>query len=241
MAASGGDAAGAAEGAARKGTLFQRRKPTDAPNPADQAAEPPKSRAPANTAFKQQRLRAWRPILTPRLVLALFIVTGVFFATMGALMLWASSQVLPSLSAADPSGPRALRRSSSAAPGSAQQCLPVSSSASPQRRLAALAAWSGLPCARAQVHEVESTDYSKTCCVENCGNDLSPSWCLAAASLSDLYKRGPSWRSMLAQQQLLAMLTPPSHRACPRKPSLTAELAWIFVCHICVCHICVTN
>ncbi|OJZ83569.1 Lem3/Cdc50 [Aspergillus piperis CBS 112811] len=52
-----------------------------------------KNRRPANTAFRQQRLKAWQPILTPKSVLPLFFVIGVIFAPIGGLLLWASSQV----------------------------------------------------------------------------------------------------------------------------------------------------
>ncbi|KAI9834481.1 MAG: hypothetical protein M1826_002635 [Phylliscum demangeonii] len=52
-----------------------------------------KSRRPANTAFRQQRLKAWQPILTPKTVLPLFFVVGIIFAPIGGLLLWASSQV----------------------------------------------------------------------------------------------------------------------------------------------------
>ncbi|TLD31921.1 Tubulin alpha chain [Venturia nashicola] len=52
-----------------------------------------KSRRPANTAFRQQRLKAWQPILTPKTVLPLFFVVGIIFAPIGGLLLWASSSV----------------------------------------------------------------------------------------------------------------------------------------------------
>ncbi|KAG9673130.1 CDC50 family protein, partial [Aureobasidium melanogenum] len=52
-----------------------------------------KSRRPPNTAFRQQRLKAWQPILTPKTVLPLFFAVGVIFAPLGGLLLWASSQV----------------------------------------------------------------------------------------------------------------------------------------------------
>ncbi|KAJ5836152.1 hypothetical protein N7447_002178 [Penicillium robsamsonii] len=53
----------------------------------------PKSRRPANTAFRQQRLKAWQPILTPKSVLPLFFIVGVIFAPIGGVLLWASSLV----------------------------------------------------------------------------------------------------------------------------------------------------
>ncbi|PSR78691.1 ligand-effect modulator 3 family [Coniella lustricola] len=55
--------------------------------------EKKKSRRPANTAFRQQRLKAWQPILTPKTVLPLFFSIGIIFAPIGGLLLYASSQV----------------------------------------------------------------------------------------------------------------------------------------------------
>ncbi|KAB5572693.1 CDC50 family protein [Coniochaeta sp. 2T2.1] len=55
--------------------------------------EKKKSRRPANTAFRQQRLKAWQPILTPKTVLPLFFTLGIIFAPIGGLLLWASSKV----------------------------------------------------------------------------------------------------------------------------------------------------
>jgi hypothetical protein len=52
-----------------------------------------KSRRPPNTAFRQQRLKAWQPILTPKTVLPLFFVVGIIFAPIGGLLLYASSLV----------------------------------------------------------------------------------------------------------------------------------------------------
>ncbi|EZF75751.1 hypothetical protein H105_02717 [Trichophyton soudanense CBS 452.61] len=52
-----------------------------------------KSRRPANTAFRQQRLKAWQPILTPKTVLPLFFIMGIIFAPIGGLLIYASSQV----------------------------------------------------------------------------------------------------------------------------------------------------
>jgi hypothetical protein len=52
-----------------------------------------KSRRPANTAFRQQRLKAWQPILTPKTVLPLFFTIGIIFAPIGGLLLYANSQV----------------------------------------------------------------------------------------------------------------------------------------------------
>ncbi|KAL3953136.1 hypothetical protein ACCO45_013079 [Purpureocillium lilacinum] len=55
--------------------------------------EKKKSRRPANTAFRQQRLKAWQPILTPKTVLPLFFTIGIIFAPIGGLLLYASSKV----------------------------------------------------------------------------------------------------------------------------------------------------
>ncbi|CZT11626.1 related to cell division protein CDC50 [Rhynchosporium agropyri] len=52
-----------------------------------------KSRKPANTAFRQQRLKAWQPILTPKTVLPLFFAIGIIFAPIGGGLLYASAQV----------------------------------------------------------------------------------------------------------------------------------------------------
>jgi len=50
-------------------------------------------RRPANTAFKQQRLKAWQPILTPRTVLPTLFVIGLIFAPIGGLLIWGSNLV----------------------------------------------------------------------------------------------------------------------------------------------------
>ncbi|KAJ7273358.1 cell cycle control protein [Mycena rebaudengoi] len=50
-------------------------------------------RRPANTAFKQQRLKAWQPILTPKTVLPTLFIIGILFAPIGGLLLWGSSLV----------------------------------------------------------------------------------------------------------------------------------------------------
>jgi len=55
--------------------------------------EKKKSRRPANTAFRQQRLKAWQPILTPKTVLPLFFIIGIIFAPIGGLLFWANSKV----------------------------------------------------------------------------------------------------------------------------------------------------
>jgi len=50
-------------------------------------------RRPANTAFKQQRLKAWQPILTPKTVLPTLFIIGIIFAPIGGLLVWGSGLV----------------------------------------------------------------------------------------------------------------------------------------------------
>ncbi|RYP91753.1 hypothetical protein DL770_002097 [Monosporascus sp. CRB-9-2] len=63
------------------------------PDSIDQSKEKKKSRRPANTAFRQQRLKAWQPILTPKTVIPLFFAIGIICAPIGGLLLWASARV----------------------------------------------------------------------------------------------------------------------------------------------------
>ncbi|CAF9912254.1 MAG: hypothetical protein ALECFALPRED_008015 [Alectoria fallacina] len=46
-----------------------------------------------DTAFRQQRLKAWQPILTPKTVLPIFFIVGIIFAPIGGLLLYASDIV----------------------------------------------------------------------------------------------------------------------------------------------------
>ncbi|KAG6820794.1 hypothetical protein H0H93_011559 [Arthromyces matolae] len=71
--------------------LFNR-KPKTAEND-DQNKEKGAWRRPANTAFKQQRLKAWQPILTPKTVLPTLFVIGILFGPIGGLLIWGSSLV----------------------------------------------------------------------------------------------------------------------------------------------------
>jgi len=59
----------------------------------DEPDKTQKSKRPPNNAFRQQRLKAWQPILTPKTVLPLFFAVGIIFAPIGGLLLYASSQV----------------------------------------------------------------------------------------------------------------------------------------------------
>ncbi|RYO94061.1 hypothetical protein DL766_004116 [Monosporascus sp. MC13-8B] len=63
------------------------------PDSIDQSKDKKKSRRPANTAFRQQRLKAWQPILTPKTVIPLFFAIGIICAPIGGLLLWASARV----------------------------------------------------------------------------------------------------------------------------------------------------
>ncbi|KAI8804282.1 ligand-effect modulator 3 family [Cladochytrium replicatum] len=51
------------------------------------------SKRPANTAFKQQRLKAWQPLLTPKTVLPTFFVVGLIFIPIGIGLYMASNSV----------------------------------------------------------------------------------------------------------------------------------------------------
>ncbi|TFK42807.1 cell cycle control protein [Crucibulum laeve] len=70
--------------------LFNRKKSSD---DADNKKEKGAWRRPANTAFKQQRLKAWQPILTPKTVLPTLFIIGILFAPIGGLLIWGSSLV----------------------------------------------------------------------------------------------------------------------------------------------------
>lgn len=50
-------------------------------------------RKPANTAFKQQRLKAWQPILTPKTVLPTFFLVAIIFAPIGAVLYYFAEKV----------------------------------------------------------------------------------------------------------------------------------------------------
>ncbi|XP_077978119.1 cell cycle control protein 50A-like isoform X2 [Glandiceps talaboti] len=55
--------------------------------------EPPESRRPKATAFKQQRLPAWQPILTAGTVLPTFFIIGIIFIPLGVGLLVTSENV----------------------------------------------------------------------------------------------------------------------------------------------------
>ncbi|KAJ3929574.1 MAG: cell cycle control protein [Lentinula lateritia] len=72
--------------------LFQRKGSEN-----DESSEDKKEkggwRRPANTAFKQQRLKAWQPISTPKTVLPTFFILAIIFGPIGGLLIWGSSLV----------------------------------------------------------------------------------------------------------------------------------------------------
>ncbi|KAG7529556.1 hypothetical protein FFLO_05572 [Filobasidium floriforme] len=59
----------------------------------ERPVDKPKRKRPANTAFKQQRLKAWQPILTPKSVLPTLFAIGLLFAPIGAVLIWGSNTV----------------------------------------------------------------------------------------------------------------------------------------------------
>jgi len=52
------------------------------------------SKRPANTAFKQQRLKAWQPILTPKPVILAFLIVGIIFIPIGIGIVISSNEVV---------------------------------------------------------------------------------------------------------------------------------------------------
>lgn len=66
---------------------------SDAERPIVVQRKKEKSRRPPNNAFRQQRLKAWQPILTPRTVLPLFFSVAALFGLFGGLLIWASDTV----------------------------------------------------------------------------------------------------------------------------------------------------
>ncbi|KAI9273072.1 LEM3/CDC50 family protein [Phascolomyces articulosus] len=53
-----------------------------------------KSRKPTDGAFRQQRLPAWQPVLTPRTALPTFFIIGILFTPIGGLLYWSNSRVV---------------------------------------------------------------------------------------------------------------------------------------------------
>uniref|UniRef100_A0A7M4E903 Cell cycle control protein 50C n=1 Tax=Crocodylus porosus TaxID=8502 RepID=A0A7M4E903_CROPO len=59
----------------------------------EEDAQPPNSRCPDNSAFRQQKLSAWQPKLTPASVLSGFILISVFCLTMGVCLILSAKSV----------------------------------------------------------------------------------------------------------------------------------------------------
>lgn len=54
----------------------------------------PLSRRPEDTKFKQQRLNAWQPVLTPERVSLIFLLIGIIFIPIGAVLLQKSNEIV---------------------------------------------------------------------------------------------------------------------------------------------------
>lgn len=52
------------------------------------------TRRPQDTAFKQQRLNAWQPVLTPERVSLIFLIIGIIFIPIGAVLLQQSNDIV---------------------------------------------------------------------------------------------------------------------------------------------------
>jgi len=77
-------------------SLFRRNKRAETEQSQDDDSQGKKKadwKRPANTAFKQQRLKAWQPILTPKTVLPTLFIIGLLFAPIGGLLIWGSSTI----------------------------------------------------------------------------------------------------------------------------------------------------
>lgn len=46
-----------------------------------------------DTAFNQQRLKSWQPLLTPKVVLPSYFIVGLFFIPIGIALFYASENV----------------------------------------------------------------------------------------------------------------------------------------------------
>ncbi|KAJ9485000.1 hypothetical protein VN97_g8374 [Penicillium thymicola] len=67
--------------------------PTDAQLRSRKANSSAKSKPPVGTALRQQRLKAWQPILTPKNILPIFLVIGFLLIPIGGVLIWANSLV----------------------------------------------------------------------------------------------------------------------------------------------------
>lgn len=73
--------------------IFRRKNKSNENGESEPKKEKGSWKRPANTAFKQQRLKAWQPILTPKTVLPTLFIIGILFAPIGGLLVWGSSLV----------------------------------------------------------------------------------------------------------------------------------------------------
>jgi uncharacterized protein (DUF2062 family) len=55
--------------------------------------QPVQSNKPPGDAFRQQKLKAWQPIMTPLKVVAIFVAIGVAFIPTGVSLISASNSV----------------------------------------------------------------------------------------------------------------------------------------------------
>lgn len=68
--------------------LRRRRNDADDNSETGSGTDTLKSRKPPNTAFRQQRLKAWQPILTPKSVIPLLFLLAVVFAPLGVVLIY---------------------------------------------------------------------------------------------------------------------------------------------------------
>lgn len=73
--------------------FLRRRKVSDEDSTEAVDSQLHKSRKPPNTAFRQQRLKAWQPILTPKTVIPLLFLLTAIFAPLGVAIIYTSYNV----------------------------------------------------------------------------------------------------------------------------------------------------
>ena len=66
----------------------------DSSPPMSPVAPAPGSKRPADTAFKQQRLPAWQPVMSPRYVIGCFFAVALIFIPIGIAIIVASDQIV---------------------------------------------------------------------------------------------------------------------------------------------------
>jgi len=71
----------------------RRRRGADAPQEENNSEpEAPKNRPP-NTAFRQQRMKAWQCVLTPKLIVTIFSILAAIYLGFGAYLTWLAHTV----------------------------------------------------------------------------------------------------------------------------------------------------